>query len=1096
VLTAKQFESFINKKQVYMRKILTLLAIVLSATATFAQIRTVTGKVIDQVGKPVPSATILVKGTPKGVSADENGNFKVSAKTGDVLTVSAVNYTPISIKVGSGNNISVTLSASESVMEEVVVTALGVKRQPKELGYSTAKVSASELTQAQGTNIATGLAAKVSGLQINLVNNGVKPDTRITLRGNRSFLGNNQALLVVDDIQTEISYINSLNPNDVENVTVLKGASASALYGSAASNGVIIVTTKKGAKGKPRVTLSSTVNLESISYMPELQNQFGQFGGENDPNAYPGIISIPGSQPGVYYVPYENQSYGPRFNGQKVPIGAPIRVYKPDGSYTIQQDSTTYSAIPDAKRKFFNTGVSTINDISYAAGDDKSKFYLSFQDVNTSGVLPKDVNHRNTIRINGSRESGIFKAEYTLGYTLTHTNTTPGTNVPFTYGTSGIGGGYTGGGSYFQNRPVYWTVINTPPNVDLRKYRDWQNNPFASPDGYFNAYYGNPWWQIDQTRLDEKSNDILGNIALTLTPFKWLTLNYKAGIVRNDYNNKYTQAGYTFASWAIADTLGSGNIPSGVKKLSPSQGDAVSFNQRLTSDFLASAHKKFGSVDVKFLAGTSLIDKTLRLFSGSASALVIPDFYNISNRLGNPVVGEQIQQTRVLGVFGDLTLGYKNYLFVHGSLRNDWNSVLSPSNRSYLYPSVDAAFVFTDAIPFFKNQNLLNFGKISVAHSQTAQVSIGAYALQNTFNPGAGFPFGSVAGYSVNGSYANPNIKPEISTDNEIDFQLEFLKSRIKFSGSYYSTVTKNQTIPIGISSTTGYTSAFVNSGEMDNKGIELDLKVTPLVQLKSGFRWDVGMNFSYNKNTVVDAGSQYGLTQVVIGGNSIAQVGLPYGQVQTNDWQRDDQGRIIVSSLTGYPTLDPKLKLFGTANAPTKVGITSSVSYKGFTLNVVADGRFGAVIYNSLGSSLDFTGVSAYSAQSGRQPFVIPNSSYLSGGKYVANTNILTQDGNNLFWANVWNTAGSNYVNSADFWKLREISLTYSFPRKWLAPLKAVNGINLSVVGRNLATWKAKGNVWSDPEFANTSGNATGLTNINQLPPTKFYGFNLTVIF
>ncbi|HEX3023851.1 MAG TPA: tetrahydrofolate dehydrogenase/cyclohydrolase catalytic domain-containing protein, partial [Chitinophagaceae bacterium] len=400
--------------------------------------------------------------------------------------------------------------------------------------------------------------------------------------------------------------------NDVENVTILKGASASALYGSAASNGVIIITTKKGTKGKAKVILSSTVNLESISYMPELQNTFGQFGGENDPNAYPGIVAMPGSTPGVYYVPYENQNYGPRFNGQKVPIGAPIRVYNADGTFSIQQDYTTYSAIPDAKRKFFNTGVSTINDIAYSAGDDKSKFYLSFEDVNTSGVLPQDVSRRNTIRLNGSRESGIFRADYTLGYTLNHTNTTPGTGVPFTYGTTSYTGGYgaTSGGSYFQNRPVYWTVINTPANVDLRKYRDWQHNPFASPDGYFNAYYGNPWWQIDQTRLDEKSNNLIGNISLTLTPFKWLSLNYKAGITRNDYSNKYTQAGYTFAAWAIADTLGAGNIPSGVKKLSPSEGDALSYNQRLTSDFLASAHQSFGNFDVRFIAGTSLIDRT------------------------------------------------------------------------------------------------------------------------------------------------------------------------------------------------------------------------------------------------------------------------------------------------------------------------------------------------------------------------------------------------------------------------------------------------------------------------------------------------------
>lgn len=1069
----------------------------LFSLAAIAQVRTISGKITDDKGDPTPYVSITIKGTKNTVAANDLGVFTIKAKTGDVLVISGVGLETKEVKVTNDPVLNASITRVGNNLSEVVVTALGIKRQPRQVGYSTAKISNEELTQAQGSNIGTGLAAKVSGLQINLTNNSVKPDLRITLRGNRSFLGNNQALLVVDDIITDISYLNSLNPNDVENVTVLKGASASALYGSAASNGVIVITTKKGNKGRARVTFSSTVNIESIAYMPELQNEFGQFGGENDPSAYPGIISMPGSTPGVYYVPYENQFYGPRFNGQRVPIGEPIRIYKPDGSFVIAQDSTTYSAIPDAKRKFFDHGITTINDLSYSGGDEKSRFYLSFQDMNAKGVLPGDVNRRNTIRLNGSKESGIFKADYTLGFSLTHTNTTPGSGVPFKWGTSGFGGGYAGGGSYFQNRPVYWTVINTPPNVDLRKYRDWRNNPFASPDGYFNAYYGNPWWQIDQTRLDEKSSDIIGNISLTLTPFKWLSFNYKVGIARNDYNNKYTQAGYTFAAWAIKDTLGAGNIPSSVKSLSPSEGDGISTNQRLTSDFLTTINKNFSNdFSATLILGTSLVDNTARILTTSASALVIPDFYNISNRLGNPTVGETKQETRVLGVFGDLTLKYRNYLFLHSSLRNDWTSILSAANRSYLYPAVDASFVFTDVIPQLKNKSFLSFGKIYAAYSQTAQVSIGAYQLQSTFNVGNGFPFGSVAGFSLSSAYANPNIKPELSDNVELGLQLEFLKRRVSLGAVYYKTQTKNQTIPINISSTTGYTTAFVNSGQMNNEGIELDLKVTPLFE-RNGFRWDIGANFSYNKNTVIDAGSQYGLTQVSISGNSIAKVGLPYGQVQTNDWKRDPQGRIIVDANTGYPTLDPNLKLFGTGNPPTKVGLNTTLSYKGFTLNAIADARFGAVIFNSLGSSMDFTGVSAYSAQSGRQPFVIPNSSYADGtGKYIPNTNILTKDGNLSFWAGLWNTAGSNYVNSADFWKLREVSLSYALPGKLISHLKIVNAITLSVVGRNLLTWKAKGNVWSDPEYANTSGNATGLTDINQLPPTKFYGFHVNVTF
>jgi TonB-linked SusC/RagA family outer membrane protein len=1071
-----------------------------------AQIKSIVGKITDESGQPAAFASVRIKGTKFGVEADADGNFSIKAKEGDALLISGAGLNEKEVVIDNSSSFAIRVSRKEGSLTEVVVTtALGIQRQAKDLGYSTAKINSDELTQAKVTNIGTGLAAKVSGLQVNLINNGVKPDVRITLRGNRSILGNNQVLLVIDDIQLPISYLATLNPDDVANVSVLKGASASALYGSSASNGVIIVTTKKG-RGKPQIKLSSTVNIESIAYTPDFQNQFGQYGGETPGGGYAGLVHI-GDNPYIWYVPYENQNYGPRFNGQTVPIGAPIRIYQPDGSFIIKQDSTAYSAIPNAKTGFFNHGVETQNQLSYSNGDEKSKFYLSFQDVNHSGIIPKDVSRRDAIRINGTRESGIFRADYSIGYTITHTNTTAGSGVPFTWGTTPYTGGYAGGGSYFQNRPLYFTIINSPADVNLKNYQNWQTDPFANPNGYFNAYYGNPWWQIDQARLDEKSNDLLATLALTLKPFTWLDVQYRAGIARDDYSNKFTQAGFAFAPWAIADTLGSGNIPSSVQSYSPAEGDALSYNQRITSDFLASVHKSVGDFDLRFIGGTSLIDNRIRLFSSSASALVIPDFYNISNRLGQPNVNEYEEETRVVGVYGDLTLGYNSFLFLHGSLRNDWNSLLSASNRSYLYPAVDLAFIFTDAIASLKNSNFLSYGKIRAAHSKTAQVSIGAYALQNTFNSGPGFPFGGTPGFSVNPSYANPNIKPESSTDDEIGLDLGFLKNRINFSAAVYNTITKNQTIPINITSTTGYSTAFVNSGEMQNQGIELDLKLTPLIKSHDGFRWDVGANFAYNKNTVISLG--YGLSYVVLPNpfatqngvpfSTVAVIGQPYAQAQTNDWMRDPNGRIIVDGKTGMPSIDPNPRNFGTTVPPTKIGLTTSISYKGFILSAVADGRFGAVILNGLGPELDFTGVSAYSASSGRQPFVIPNSVIPEGGKYVQNTNVTAGsavNGANGFWASTWNQVGSNYINSADFWKLREVSLSYSIPKTAIGRLKVLKDARIGITGRNLITKRAKDNIWSDPEFSNTNGNSTGNTDINQLPPTKFVGFNLSLTF
>lgn len=1083
-----------------MRKIVSLITVILLCWSVVSLAQApVTGQVKDANGQPVPFASVKLRGSNTGVSADQNGNFSIQADRNNTLVISAAGFQDF--EVSAARAASIALKPSNN-LQEIVVTALGIRRQAKELGYSTARVSPAELNQGKVTNIATGLTGKVSGLQINTINNGINPSTRVTLRGNRSILGNNQALLVLDDVPLSISSLNSINPNDVESVTVLKGASASALYGSAASNGVIIVTTKKGTKGKPQIRFSNTTTLEKVSYLPNFQNGFGGFGGEAI--GAPGTILFP-ENPFVPYAPYENQSFGPAFNGQKVNIGMPVRIFRPDGTFYDSTAYASYSGKPNAKKDFFNTGITVQNDISISTGDDKSRFFLSAQDVTQTGIIPKDKNHRNAFRINGSREVGKFRADYTIGYTLTHTNTTPGTGVNSTAGpfsgaatspNSGVTlfGGATGG-SYFQNRPVYWTVINTPPNFNLRDYKNWQTDPFANPNGYFNAYYGNPWWQIDQARLDEKNGDLLANLALNFKPTDWLNLLVRGGISRNDYNAKYTRPGFTFADWAIADVLGAGSIPSSVKKVDPQEGDAFYTGTRLTGDFLASFNKTYGNISVSVIGGGQVIDNNFRYAGISATSLVVPDFYNIGNRIGEPNVFEYRSQNRTLGAFGDATIGYKNVLFAHGSVRNDWVSILSPKNRSFLYPAADLSYVFSDAIPVFHDSKLLSYGKLRAAYSKTAQVSVGPYSLNNTFNPGGGFPFGNVAGFTLNSVFANADIKPEFTTEKEVGLEMGFLNNRIYFSAAYFDASTNNQTIPIAVSSTTGYFSAYVNSGEMSNKGVELDLKVTPLLQTKSGFRWDAGVNFSYIKNRVLSIAS--GLPFVNVGSNSYAVVGKSYPQIRGSDWVRDSaSGSIIIDPLSGLPTPDPNLKSFGGTNPPLKLGLNTTFFYKGFTLTAVAEYRANAFIYNNLGSDLDFTGVSANSAQFGRQNFVIPNSVYLSNGKYVPNTSYTTRNGNNEFWASTWNKVASPYITSADFWKLREVSFSYEFPHRWFTAVPAIKSLNLGIVGRNLLMWRPKENIWTDPEFSNTNGNGIGTTDINQTPATRTFGASLSIVF
>ena len=376
--------------------------------------------------------------------------------------------------------------------------------------------------------------------------------------------------------------------------------------------------------------------------------------------------------------------------------------------------------------------------------------------------------------------------------------------------------------------------------------------------------------------------------------------------------------------------------------------------------------------------------------------------------------------------------------------------------------------------------------------------SVGPYSLDNVFNSAPNFPYGSTAGFTVSNALNNRLLKPEFTTEKEIGLDLGFFKNRITLKLAAYQSNTTNQTLPVQVSSATGFTSALLNSGEMQNKGIETDLAVTVVDNSRNGgIRWDIGGNFSYNKNEVL---SLYpGINDFLLTGASDQYVikGKAFPQIKLTDWKRDPGGRIIVDKFSGFPTPNDSLATYGTSNPPYKMGLSTSISAKGLTLSVLAEARFGAVIYNSIGNALDFTGVSAYSTQSGRAQFVLPNSVYKdAAGKYVPNTDVVVKNGNNDFWASTWNGVGSTYLNSADFWKIREVSLSYSFPKSLFTNKSLIKQISVALVARNLFTYKAKENVWTDPEFSNTTGNAIGTTDINQNPPTKTFGANVNIVF
>ena len=1076
-----------------MRRVLTLfMMLMFSGILAFAQNRVVTGTVTDNKGAPIEGASVRIKGSRTGIATDAGGNFSISVPPGATLVFSGVGITPQEVAVGDQSTVNVSLTTTETELTNVVVTAFGQTRQAKELGYATAKVSTKELTQAKVTDISTGLEGKVSGLQVNLTDNGVNPLTRIVLRGNRSLTGNNQALLVLDGVPIDdASYINKINPEDVDNVTILKGAVAAAIYGSKASNGVLIITTKHGTKGKPSIVVSNTSSIQEVSYLPKLQQRFGGYGGEGG-----SFINPNGT---VNAVPFENESYGPAYDGSKILL-ALSPVFAADGTTVQSYDSlfTTYSAKPNELKNFFNKGLTNQFDVNFSTGDEHGTFYMGFQDVNVAGVVPNDVSRRDNIRIGGTREYGRFKADYTFSYNQANIDV------------AGLSYNQTTGG-VFSGRQLYFELLNTASYIPISLFKD-PNGKWGNPNSYYNAYATNPYWTIANSRRKTTNYDVLGNINLSYKIADWLTVSDRLGVTQTTQQLKYTRAGITFAPWAIADPQSAGNVPSSQKSLSPSSYDQTLMEQRINNDLIGSFNKDFSDFSLKAFVGFNVQQRYQRFVSLEGDNLQFPGDYNIGSVLGVPTYNEGSYKQREYSIFEDATLGYREYLFLHVSNRDEWNSILAPSQQHFEYPGADLSFVFTQAINSLKNNKILSYGKIRGGISQVANINLGgnpygAYSLVNPFVPPAGFPYGSLGGYSQSTTYLNPLIKPEVTDEYEIGAELGFLDNRINLSGDYYQSKTKGEGLVATISSATGFTQKIVNAGLVTNSGIELDLKLTPI--RSKNVLWNVGITYSHYKNVVNQLLT--GVDQLLlsgfsnnIGGGIYAIKGQPYPVIKANDWVRDSaSGKVIVDPTTGLPSVNPTASIFGNTNPTDILGITTSLTYKGFTFSAVADYRAGNYIMNELATNLSFEGVSQFSAQNGRQRFIFPNSVIMVNGKYVDNTSVAVNNGNNTGGAGFWpgsvygTNLGSPFVQSAAFWKIREVSITYDFPASLLSGAKFIKRLSVGLVGRNLFMFRPASNQYTDPEFSSSgSGNAVGRTNETQLPPTRIFGANVTVTF
>jgi len=1047
-----------------MRKIASLFTmLMLFAALAFGQNRTISGTVTDEKGDALPGASVRIKGTRTGVAADQNGQFRIQAKTGDVLVVSGAGLESTEATVGAGSTITLQVKRTVLTGTEVVVTALGVTRQPKELGYSVSKVKAAELTAAKSVNLQNGLTGKVSGLNVQTVNNGVFGDTRITLRGIRSLTGNNQPMLILDGVPISLNYLSSINPNDITDVTILKSASATAVYGPDGANGALVVTTKKGSRTKPQVSVGHTVQVERVSYMPELQTQFGS-GSSVDSYGY-----------GVYD-PIENQCYGDEFDGSMRQIGRDGPKIDPITG-NPEQYITAYTALPKEKLHFWNTGITNQTDVSFSTGD----FYLSAQNVIIQGIMPKDMNRRVSLHMAANKEYGKFKASYSVNYTKGNYDVTAGSSF--------------GNGRDFV---VYWNLINTPAQIPVTRFKDWKNDYWSSPDGYFNDYYSNPYFMIDNFRQVGRSEDIFGNLELNFKATNWLNFTYRLGATVSNATSKATGGALQYSPFAKASGKSiaqSGDLPAQVI-------DGSATSSRINSEFFATARKKFGDFSVDGLLGQSFREDNSKSINVGSNNLAFPELFNIIGRKGElTTAGEGISKARLGRFFGKVGINFKGWAFaeVTGSydidsrLYDPYGGDAAFKNTNFFYPGASVSFLLSEAIPAIKSSKVISYLKLRGAYSKTGNVNLGAYALENTYGLGGGFPYGSLVGYTSSNLLRLNKYEPEFVRNREVGLEIGLLKNRINIEGTFYAQRNSNQIVDVAYSAATGFTSARLNAAEFNNDGLELDLKLTPLVKLGK-VTIDFKVNYTNQKNEVVKIID--GVNQLGIGNGSYVIVGKPAYTFQLTDYARDDQGRVIVNASTGLPTVDPTIKPYGQTAPKDLLGLNLNVNWKNLSFSAVADYRGGNQIWTgNLGNPMDFSGISKRSGQNSRQPFIMPNSSYYDGTKYVDNTSIYMTGGYS-FWSTAVNTsANTNYLVDGSFWKIREVSLSYNVPAKMFAFTKnAVKGVTLTLSGRNLFMFLPKTNEWTDPEFSNTTGNAQGVSGLDNTPPTRIFGASINV--
>jgi len=1056
------------------------------------------GHVLGENGEPFPGATIVEKGTGNGVVSGADGSFTLRVKSSATLAVTAIGYNVMEINAAAAETIR--LKAAVKQLQDIVVTAAGIARQKTSLGYSVTTVTSDKLSQKSEPDPVRALTGKVAGVNIQSAGGVAGGSTNITIRGNSSLNGNNQPLFVVDGVPFDNSSFGNvgattvggsgvtnrafdLDPNNIQSMTVLKGAAAAALYGSRAANGAIIITTKAGKKKSRKgteITYNTSYSIEEVSGLPDYQTKYGQ-GTNND------------YRQGVY------ASWGQPFEGVQsmIPTRATIphqltrqfssavfpQFYEADGVTPIQVPYKSYAK--ENTKNFFRQGSVYENAITISSGSEKGNFNGGFSHTINKGVVPENEIKRTSMNIGGNiRLDNKFYASGSINYVMIRQKTPP------------IGG---------TTSSIMSTLMYVPTSYDLTNYP--YENPIDGSNVYDYTGVDNPYWSVKHSPSTSSVDRYYGNLVLGFDPLPWLNVQNTVGF--NAYTDRRMSVRGKGASSYPNGSITSDNI----------------YRQELDNTLLLTATRALNpDLSLRAIVGNNVNQRITDRKAFYGDNIIVADLIDMNNTSSvtpiQLVNNRNVLKQRYYAFFTDITLDYKNFASLNLVGRNDVSSTLPANNRSYFYGGVNGSLVFTEA--FHLSKEILNFGKVRAGYTRVGNEAspyqtdifyqtnpiLGA----STTPANVGLPFTPAGGMTYNvvtqaNLLTNANLKPEFITELELGTELQFFNNRIGIDFTYYNKRSTSQIFEVTAAPSSGFTTQILNLGEATNKGVEIGLNLAP-IQTSNGFNWDISANFTRNRNMIKDLG---GYQRFSYGGangtSSVHIVGQPYGQIQGTAYARDEEGNVLIDPNTGKPLVSGSLKAIGNPNPDFIQGITNNFKYKNFTLNVLFDWKQGGQMFSRTVAEMLSRGVTR--DMDNREitivsPGVLGDISTLTAlrderGNKIPNNVALSWEDHFFSGSMGPGNGGINEgsVFDATVFRLREISLGYEIPKSFLGKTPFGSAF-ISITGRNL--WYNAPNFPKytnfDPEVSSLgAGNSQGYDNLT-VPTTKRYGVNLRCSF